>query len=207
MAWAIGRDCQRLVTTGLRAVWRCSRVERVGAILIAGGPGSGKSTVSQRLRDHGLLSVDLDYGYARWEGEDGAAVDFPSSPSMQWLLDHHWQWDELRLSSALHDSRDQTAALAGTAFNMFDHLKRFDVLLLLQVDDETMCKRLVDPGRRNDFGKVGDTVEWSRYWRRRVETELTDRGAHVIDARQPVDRVVDSVIEVSAGCGYPIGAP
>lgn len=124
---------------------------------------------------------------------------------MEWLREHHWQWDMPRLESALPDIAHRTTALAGTAFNMFSHLSRFNLIVLLQIDDDTMATRLVQPDRNNDFGKAGDTVAWSRYWRHRVEIELTNRGAHLIDARQPVDRVVENLIEVCSDSGYPIG--
>jgi hypothetical protein len=48
----------------------------MGAVLLAGGPGAGKLLVSSAVRGRGLRSVDLDYGFARWETPEGCPVEF-----------------------------------------------------------------------------------------------------------------------------------
>lgn len=47
----------------------------MAAILLAGGPGAGKSTVTAAVRARRLHAVDLDYGYARFEDAQGRPVD------------------------------------------------------------------------------------------------------------------------------------
>ncbi|MFG1812245.1 AAA family ATPase [Kribbella sp. NPDC049174] len=177
----------------------------MAAILLAGAPGAGKSTISEQLRDRQLRSIDLDFGYARHEDENGSAVTYPDSPSLAWLNKHRWNWDPDRLTSALADCAGHTAVLAGTAYNMFSQLDRFDLVILLHIDEATLETRLADPKRNNIFGRTADEVAWSLSWRRTVETELRQREAHVIDARQPVDQVVDDVIHACAINGHPIG--
>jgi hypothetical protein len=119
------------------------------SVLLAGGPGSGKSTTSQALRDQGFRSTDLDFGYARWEDLDGSPVQFPAEPGWSWLRSHRWRWRVDLLDAAITDPGDQPVVFAGTASNMFDLLERFDLLLLLQMDGEAR-QRLVelDAGQR-----------------------------------------------------------
>jgi hypothetical protein len=80
------------------------------------------------------------------------------------------------------------------------------VVVLLRIGDATMERRLADPRRDNVFGTTGDTVAWSRTWRERVELELRGRDAYVVDARRPVDEVVDEVIGACAAHGCPISS-
>jgi hypothetical protein len=174
------------------------------AVLLAGGPGAGKSAVAAALHDRGLCSIDLDYGFARHENAAGTPVPFPTAPDLAWLDAHHWQWLDDRLTLALAQYRFRNALFCGTAFNMFDHLDRFALTILLQLDDPTLDARLHDPNRDNVFGRVGDTGIWSRHWRDRVESELQQRGAQSIDARQPLDQVVREVLTQCAAAGYPI---
>jgi hypothetical protein len=160
--------------------------------------------VSRRLLDRGLRSIDLDYGCARQEDESGAVVSLPPSPDLAWLNRHHWNWVEDRLFAALDESAEHTTVLAGTAYNMADYLDRFALLLVLCIGDPTLDARVTSPERDNVFGKTGDTAEWSRAWRRTVETTLGRHGAIMIDAERPVDRVVDDVIATCAAHGHPI---
>ncbi len=176
------------------------------AVLLAGGPGAGKSTVSSALRDRGLCSVDLDYGFARHEDSKGNPVPFPPEPDLAWLSTHHWRWVDDRLTELLSRYRSRNVLLCGTAFNMFDHLDRFASVILLRLDARTLDARLQDPTRDNIFGKVGATATWSHWWRTEVETELTKRHARTVDARQPLHEVVDEVLQQCAATGYPIAS-
>lgn len=162
------------------------------SFLLAGGPGAGKSTVSYALRDQGFNSADLDYGFARWEDRAGKPVGMPAEPSWDWLMTHLWQWQAGLIDAALAEAVGPTV-LAGTARNMFDLLDRFDELLLLAMDDATREARLADPRRNNSFGRIGDSARWSRWWHTVVESELTARGAVIIDATQPLGAVVAEV--------------
>ncbi|MFC7625919.1 hypothetical protein [Microlunatus sp. GCM10028923] len=162
------------------------------SFLLAGGPGAGKSTVSEVLRDQGMHAIDLDYGFARHENRAGEQVPFPAEPSWDWLMAHSWNWRIPLIDAAIAEATGPVV-LAGTARNMFDLLDRFDVLLLLTMDDATRNARLADPRRNNVFGKVGDTALWSRWWHQLVESELTARGAVIIDASQPIEAVVTEV--------------
>ncbi|GAA1591813.1 hypothetical protein GCM10009742_43230 [Kribbella karoonensis] len=174
------------------------------AVLLAGGPGSGKSTVAAALQEQGRYAVDLDYGYARHEDSSGSPVSFPPAPDLAWLTAHHWQWIDGRLTELLAHCRSRNAVLCGTAFNMFDYLDRFGLVILLRCDDRTMDARLRDPKRANIFGKVGDTAVWSRWWRTRVEEELGKRQARIVDAHQPLPQVVSTVLDLCAAAGHPI---
>ncbi len=133
-------------------------------------------------------------------------MSFPAEPELDWLYTHHWQWIDERLVELLSQCGSRNVLLCGTAFNMFDYLDRFEVVILLRCDSGTMHARLRDPNRANVFGKVGDTAEWSDGWRVRVEGELAARGAREVDARRPLSEVVGAVLGQCAAAGHEISA-
>jgi hypothetical protein len=120
---------------------------------------------------------------------------------MDWLRRHRWQWIGEQFEQVLRDSRDRPTIICGAAYNMADYLPRFDLLILLEIDAATMVGRLGDPARNNDWGKVGDTLEWSYDLRSRQEAALLAAGAQRVDARRPVEDVVDEIARMSRDCG------
>lgn len=114
----------------------------MASVLVAGGTGTGKSTLVSSLRAQRLHAIDMDYGYARWEDRHGRTVPLPPEPDFAWLAENHWQWIDEELNQAVADCRSRTSVLCGTAANMFDRLTRFDLLLVLQIDDATLESRV-----------------------------------------------------------------
>ena len=70
----------------------------------------------------------------------------------------------------------------------------FTQLFLLEMDEPTMLARLDSPGRDNDWGRIGDTREYLRRRRPEYQDRLRAFGAIPIDARQPLDHVVDAIL-------------
>ncbi len=150
----------------------------------------------------GMRSVDADFVLARWERPDGSPVSFPAeAPSMEWIQRHRWHWVAECVDQVLAESREHPLVVCGTAANMGDYLPRFDLLILLQVDELTMTRRLTDPSRTNDFGKSEATLQWSLDWRPRLEAEMLTAGAHPVDARQPLSAVTDEVVHLATTTG------
>lgn len=57
-----------------------------------------------------------------------------------------------------------------------------------------MLARLDALGRDNDWGRIGDTREYLRRKLPKVQDRLRAFGAIPIDARQPLDQVVDAIL-------------
>lgn len=201
-------------TNGLRDAFSTNCMAAIGqvmfpvgvvAILLAGGPGAGKSSVSQALRDRGLSSIDLDEECARWEDESGQVVGLPRSPTRRWLDHHFWRWGE-RLDQALVAPVPQPTLFVGAAADMFEYLVRFDLVVLLRLDSQCQRTRLAHAARDNEFGKFGETADWSDDYRARIESALLERGACPVDARPPLDLVVEAVLATCRNAGLALDA-
>jgi thymidylate kinase len=65
-------------------------------------------------------------------------------------------------------------------------------VFLLEIDEPTMLARLA-ARPDNDWGRIGDTREHLRRFLPGYQERLRASGAIPVDARQPLDRVVDAI--------------
>ena len=138
------------------------------AIQIAGCSGAGKSAVAAVLARRGRVAIDSDDDpfLARFVDSTGAVV--AAAPA--------------------------TLYVCGGADNQQEVADRFTQVFLLEIDEPTMLARL--DGRRDyhDWAHIGDTREYLRHKLPAVQGRLRASGAIPIDARQPLDQVVDAIL-------------
>jgi hypothetical protein len=168
----------------------------MSAVLITGMSGAGKSTIAEALARRGLASLDADDDplLARSVDSDGNVVEDPSVPDFAWLSRHSWAWDPARLDVLIRTAAPATMYVCGGAANELELADRFTQMFLLEMDEPTMLARLDAPSRDNEWGRIGDTRE---HLRRRLpghQDRLRAFGAIPIDARQPLDQVVDAIL-------------
>jgi thymidylate kinase len=169
---------------------------------ITGISGAGKSACSRRLAALGYSAISTDgtEGLCRWvRRTDGAVVtDRPDEPSGEWLTAHDWAWDPVRFTQIVEHARSagvDTLYLCGNAANDGDFA--YDRIVLLDIDEATMLRRLDDPARGNDFGRVGESRALLRSWLSVAREKYLARGAVVVDATAPLDDVVAEILRVS----------
>jgi thymidylate kinase len=71
---------------------------------------------------------------------------------------------------------------------------RFTQVFLLEIDEPTMLARLDARRDYHDWGRIGDTREYLRRKLPVLQDRLRASGAIPIDARQPLDQVVESIL-------------
>jgi adenylate kinase family enzyme len=174
----------------------------MSAVQIAGCSGAGKSTVAAVLARRGLVAIDSDDDpfLARFVGPAGAVVaGAPAAPDLTWLARHSWDWDPARLDELIRAAAPATLYVCGGADNQHEVADRFTQVFLLEIDEPTMLARLDARRDDHDWGNIGDTREYLRRKLPALQRRLRASGAIPIDARQPLDRVVDAIL--SAVCG------
>jgi len=169
----------------------------MGAVQIAGCSAAGKSTVAAELARRGLAAVDADDdpSLARFVDLAGTVVaEEPTAPDLDWLARHGWAWDPARLDELIEAAGPTTLYVCGGADNQHEVTDRFTQVLLLEIDEATMLARL--DGRRDfhDWGRIGDTREYLRRKLPAVQDGLRALGAIPIDAKRPLDQVVEEII-------------
>jgi gluconate kinase len=167
----------------------------MSAIQIAGCSGAGKTAIAAALARRGLVAIDADDDplLARSVDAGGNVVDEPPEPDLDWLSQHDWAWDPARLDEVIAAAAPATLYVCGGAANELELADRFSHIFLLEIDEATMLAR-IDTREDNDWGRIGDTREHLRRTLPEIQQRLRASGAIPIDARQPLNRVVDAIL-------------
>lgn len=168
----------------------------MSAVLITGCAGAGKSAIAAVLARRGLACIDDDEDpfLARFVDSAGAVVaEEPAEPDFAWLSRHSWEWDPARLDELIRAAAPATLYLCGGADNQLGLADRFTQVFLLEIDEPTMLARL-DARQDNEWGRAGDSREYIRRLLPGYQDRLRAFGAIAIDARQPLDQVVDAIL-------------
>jgi adenylate kinase family enzyme len=167
------------------------------AVQIAGCSAAGKSTVAAELARRGLVAIDADADprLARFVDPTGAVVtEEPTAPDLDWLTRHGWAWAPARLDELIKDAAPATLYVCGGADNQPEVTDRFIQVFLLEIDETTMLARLDARRDHHDWGRIGDTREYLRRKLPALQDELRALGAIPVDARQPLDQVVNEIL-------------
>ena len=108
-----------------------------------------------------------------------AVIDDDDDP---WLARHSWAWNPARLDELMGAAAPATLYVCGCADNELMLADRFTQVFLLEIDEPTM------------LGRIGDTREYQRRKLLEYEGRLRASGAIPIDARRPLDEVVDAIL-------------
>ena len=168
----------------------------MSAVLITGCSGAGKTTIAPMLARRGLAAIDADGDplLARMVDADGNVVEEePAAPDLAWISRHSWSWDPARLDTLIRAAAPAMLYVCGGAANELELADRFTQMFLLEIDEPTMLAR-VDARPDNDWGRIGDTREHLRRFLPGYQARLRAFGLMPIDARQPLDRVVDEIL-------------
>ena len=168
----------------------------MSAVQITGCSGAGKTTIAAMLARRGLAAIDADDDplLARSVDLAGNVVEEePAEPDLAWLARHSWAWNPARLDELIRAAAPATLYVCGGAANELELADRFTQVFLLEIDEPTMLAR-IDARQDNDWGRIGDTREHLCRFLPGYQARLRASGVILIDARQPLDQVVDAIL-------------
>ncbi|HZM64486.1 MAG TPA: AAA family ATPase [Candidatus Saccharimonadales bacterium] len=125
----------------------------MGAYLITGRSGTGKTTVCKELQRQGYCAFDMDRveGLAGWVNpKTGSPVKVDYSKPMD-LTQNAWHWNAPVLSKLLatHDE----LFMCGSAHNQLDFHYLFDKVFVLVLPPKTQRRRIMER-TEHDYGKL-----------------------------------------------------
>jgi thymidylate kinase len=155
--------------------------------LIEGVSGTGKTSVCKELQRRGYQAIngDTDLAY-QGDPDTGQPID-------GFAHEHHiWHVGKVRALVANQD--EPVTFFCGGSRNVSGFIELFDGVLVLEVDLETLHRRL-DERPEDEWG--GRPTERDLILRlHRTKEEIPQNGI-VIDATAPVTRVVDEILRQS----------
>jgi thymidylate kinase len=163
--------------------------------LIEGVSGTGKTTVAEELerRGHHVIHGDRTLAYVG-DPKTGEPLDGPPhdvTDTLRWGHEH-WIWPVDKVKALIADRGHAKTFFCGGSRNFHHFIDLFDAVFVLDVDSETLNRRLA--GRPQDeFG--GRPAERALIARLHATKEDNPKVGVVIDATAPIGRVVDAILE------------
>lgn len=169
-------------------------------IYITGPTCAGKSSLQKRLKLLGYEAYDADENICSWyHNSTGKKVAYPHTVNLRkedWQEDNTFLMDEVVVQRLYATSRRKTVFILGNATNELKIAdKYFDSVLCLEIDEETMVKRLLSR-TTNQYGKDPDQMAVIRKWFNPTMDRYRRYGATMIDATQPIEDVVNQILEI-----------
>lgn len=167
-------------------------------IYITGNSGAGKSSIRKELLRRGYEAHDTDDdGITTWQHKTtDKVVERPedeNSRTKDWYEQHEWRMSRQRVEEFAVRAKNKLIFLCGSPSNADDMLDLYDKVICLVVDEDTLKSRIV--GRTDhDFGKAPDELESILGWHESFQNRYKDYGAVMIDATQPIEKVVEDIL-------------
>jgi hypothetical protein len=163
--------------------------------LIEGVSGAGKTAVCIELQRRGYQAIHGDRELAyRGDPETG----LPTAPQMgtptaAWMSEHQI-WDVKKVQALVANREEAVTFFCGGSRNFAKFIDLFDGVFVLEVDLDTMNRRIdervaLDP---TDFGGKPEERELAVRLHRTKE-DIPKHGI-IIDATAPLARVVDEIL-------------
>jgi hypothetical protein len=166
--------------------------------LIDGVSGAGKTAVCTELQRRGYHAIHGDRELAyRGDPETGQPTDpETSTPTATWMSEHHI-WDVEKVKALVANQDEPVTFFCGGSKNSSKFIALFDGVFVLEVDLDTMNRRIdervaLDP---TDFG--GKPEERELAVRLHHTKEDIPKNGIIIDATPPLACVVDEIVRQS----------
>ena len=164
--------------------------------LIDGVSGVGKTTVAEELERRGYHVVHGDRVLAYYgDPETGEPLDWPAHMSeadaVAWGT-RHWVWPVDKVKALIADRGHPMSFFCGGSRNSHQFIDLFDQIFILEIDLDTLHRRLA---RRPDDEFGGKPIERELAARMHATRAGIPKRGVIIDATAPLAQVVDTILE------------
>lgn len=148
------------------------------------------------------MAYDLEHnGVSAWFNKQSGdrAAEFGAVPerTQTWFEQHEWRIDLEKVAHIINTAESASLFLCGGGANEDQLLPMCDRVIWLQTDEATIRQR-VHNKRDHTYGL--QPHELAQAIQDNVEKEVTFRlhGAKIIDGRQPLQKVVNEILNVAS---------
>jgi hypothetical protein len=163
--------------------------------LIDGVSGAGKTAVCTELQRRGYQAIDGDRALAyQGDPDTGQPTDGLTHEHSATFISEHHIWDVEKVNTLVANQEEAVTFFCGGSRNFAKFIDLFDGVFVLEVDLDTMNRRIdervaLDP---TDFG--GKPEERELAVRLHQTKEDIPKDGIIIDATRPLEHVVDEIL-------------
>lgn len=165
--------------------------KRIMKYLITGNAGSGKTSVSEELRQRGLAAYDADEGFGHWIHK--VSGDVRSSRPTENRGDYYWIWSIEKVERLLRNPAPHPVFFCGLATNQALTYESFDRIVVLACDLAIIEHRLITRNN-NPFGKRPGDIDLARSTYNSLLSEIPSAKTIRVNAERPIKEVVDKIL-------------
>lgn len=165
-------------------------------ILVTGVSGTGKTTVCRELENSDIKTIEVDETprLSYWVNKKTKEklikkADF----SEKFLSEYEWICDVELLPKLVDEIVGEPVVICGNAENILELIDFCDVTLLLHCCPETFLSR-VAARDDNEYGQTEDARNFILSYYEDDNQKCLDAGAIAINAEQPIEKVVEDVM-------------
>ena len=163
--------------------------------LIDGVSCAGKTTVCDELQRRGYHAIQSDRELAYWgDPKTGEPVTGCAQEHRTWM------WNVEKVSALVADQTHAATFFCGGSRNADRFIDLFDGVFVLEIDLETLNRRLAARPADAWGGSASEGASFARL--QHATKEGLPTNASIIDATAPLARIVDTILE-QANVGSP----
>ncbi len=151
--------------------------------LVEGVSGTGKTSVADELTRRGYKVIHGDRKLA-YVGDPKTGKPIEKGTHSNWL------WDVDKVKELINDTTDNYLFFCGGSRNTQEFIHLFDKVFVLDVDNDTLRKRLL---ARPDDEWGGENETELALQLNETKESIPSEG-FIIDATQPLNKVVDDIL-------------
>ncbi len=156
--------------------------------LVEGVSCAGKTTVCNELQRRGYHAIHGDRELAYWSDlKTGEPVDDGTNEHCIWI------WDVEKIRALVADQNHATTFFCGGSRNSDRFIDLFDEVFVLEVDLDTLNRRLAARPEGEWGGAASEGESFARL--QHATKEGLPKNAIIIDATVPLSSVVDTILE------------
>lgn len=155
--------------------------------LIEGVSCAGKTTVCDELQRRGYHAIHGDRELAYW-GDPNTGEPVPECSEAE----RTWMWNVEKLRALLADQTHAATFFCGGSRNSDRFLAALDGVFVLEIDLETLNRRLAARPEDEWGGSAREGESFARF--QHATKEGLPTNAIIIDATAPLSRVVDTIL-------------